>query len=175
MRSVLHVHSPTASGPETARSVATWLLRAADDVDSARAEWETRKVALLRCGRVFAAIRLPADIVFAAARSERPVLVGHYLAVALHGGAVFVDKTAAWYYCLVPPGTCRDWRMPGTDCLDDDHFLGVPRVDVTGPENRSYWCVVPAFPEALCRPDAVAHLVELGRFRRTHGPEAKDD
>lgn len=87
--------------------VTEWLLQAADDPARARAEWQTMDVALLRCGVHFTAIRVPAAVVFAAARSEDRARADEYLAAALHGGPVFVDRQSGRYYCLVPAGDMR--------------------------------------------------------------------
>jgi hypothetical protein len=165
----------TTQDPEAAALVRTrvddemdvteWLLQAADHPARARAEWQAMDVALLRCGVAFSAIRVPADIVFAAARSEDRVRVDEYLATALHGGPVFVDRQSGRYYFLVPSGA--SWRVPDTDCLVADSFLGVPHpsIDSNRYQVRSSWCVPPDQPEAVCQADAVAQLVNIGRFR----------
>ncbi|MFI9755806.1 hypothetical protein [Streptomyces collinus] len=46
-----------------------WLLVAAEDWNKARDEWAHGRVTLLRCGGIFAAVRLPADLGHAAAGS----------------------------------------------------------------------------------------------------------
>ncbi|MFF1679443.1 hypothetical protein ACFVYG_25850 [Streptomyces sp. NPDC058256] len=156
--------------------VTEWLLRTADDPARARAEWQTMDVALLRCGVHFSAIRVPADVVFAAARSEDRARVNEYLAAALHGGSVFVDRRSGWYYFLVPAGTCATWRVPNAACLGADSYLGVPHpsIDSSRYLARSSWCVPPDSPEAVCQGDAVAQIVHLGRFLLAGAEEADD-
>jgi len=146
--------------------VTEWLLQAADDPARARAEWQSMDVALLRCGVQFSAIRVPADVVFAAARSEDRARVDDYLAAALHGGPVFVDRQSGWYYCLVPADPCTSWRVPETACLVAGSYLGVPHpsIDSSRYLARSSWCVPPDRPEAVCQADAVAQMANLGRF-----------
>ncbi|GAA2520692.1 hypothetical protein GCM10010276_83940 [Streptomyces longisporus] len=146
--------------------VTEWLLKAADDPARARAEWQTMDVALLRCGVQFSAIRVPADLVFAAARSEDRARVDDYLDAALLGGPVFVDRQSARYYCLVPADPCMPWRVPDTACLIGGTYLGVPHlsIDSTRYLARSSWCVPPDRPEAVCQVDAVAQMANLGRF-----------
>ncbi|MFF4499113.1 hypothetical protein [Streptomyces sp. NPDC001401] len=144
--------------------VTEWLLRAADDPARARAEWQTMDVALLRCGVQFSAIRVPADVVFAAADRAR---VDEYLAAALHGGPVFVDRQSGWYYCLVPADPSTTWRVPDTACLLAGSYLGVPHPSIDSRRYlaRSFWCVSPERSEAVCQADAVAQMVNVGRFR----------
>jgi hypothetical protein len=147
--------------------VTEWLLRAADHPARARAEWQAMDVALLRCGVAFSAIRVPANVVFAAARSEDRVRVDEYLATALHGGPVFVDRQSGRYYFLVPSGASATWRVPDTACLAADSFLGVPHPSIDSSRYlvRSSWCVPPDRPEAVCQVGTVAQLVNIGRFR----------
>lgn len=156
--------------------VTEWLLQAADDPTRARAEWQTMDVALLRCGVHFTAIRVPAAVVFAAARSEDRARADEYLGAALHGGPVFVDRQSGRYYCLVPVGTCATWRMPDTACLTVDSFLGVPHpsIDSSRYPARSFWCVPPYRPEVVCQADAVAQIVSLGRFLLAGAKETDD-
>ncbi|MFJ9152644.1 hypothetical protein ACIRP7_32345 [Streptomyces sp. NPDC102270] len=147
--------------------VTEWLLRAADHPARARAEWQAMDVALLRCGVAFSAIRVPADAVFAAARSEDRGRVDEYLATALHGGPVFVDRQSGRYYFLVPAGACATWQVPDTVCLVADSFLGVPHPSIDSSRYlvRSSWCVPPERPEVVCQADVVAQLVNIGRSR----------
>ncbi|MEV6164384.1 hypothetical protein AB0L71_21090 [Streptomyces sp. NPDC052052] len=154
--------------------VGDWLLGAAPDLDEARTEWATTGIALLRCGGAFTAVRIQADIVQAAAGTEDPERVDAFLAEALHGGPVFIDRSSRRYYALVPASTSRlpQWAgcaVPGAECLGSGCFLGVPCLQRTEPEeSRCYWCVPMSGPGALCSPDAVSQLVAYGRFRRAH-------
>lgn len=173
MRQEAHEPVRTTSGalvhPRTTRdmSASHWLLCSADDRQAARAAWDRKGVALLRCGGLFTAIRIPAPIVFAAAGSEGREDVSAYLTEALHGRPVFVDQTAAWFYCLVPASTCRGWKKPETECFGRDTYVGVPHPshDVRHPTARSYWSVPMAGPGDLCLPHTVAQLVDFGRLR----------
>ncbi len=101
-RTVLRLVDPEAGALAHTRGdheldVTEWLLRAADHPARARAECQAMDVALLRCCVAFCAIRVPADVVFAAARSEDRVRVDEYLAAALYGGPVFVDRQSGRY------------------------------------------------------------------------------
>lgn len=156
-------------------AVGHWLLSAAPDMKEARDQWATRGIALLRCGGVFAAVRVPGDIVRAAAGTDDPERIGAYLKEALQGGPVFVDTSSQRYYVLVPASTSRlpQWdghTVPDTECLGSGSFLGVPRPQRNEPEqSRSYWCVPMDGPGALCSPAAVSQLVAYGRYRRAAG------
>lgn len=155
-------------------AVGTWLLEAAPNPQTARAQWErSNGIALLRCGGIFAAIRIAADLVRAAAGTENTVEVDAFLAAALHGAPVFMDQFAQWYYVLVPVSTGhrKEWRTsrlaPQAEFLGSNCYLGVPRPDATGPQGvRSYWCVPMDGPGTLAVPDAVSQLVAFGRFRQ---------
>ncbi|MFE7330767.1 hypothetical protein ACFU8W_38670 [Streptomyces sp. NPDC057565] len=162
------------SRQERELAVGHWLLTAAPDMNEARDQWATRGIALLRCGGTFAAIRIPAGIVQAAAGTEDPKRIGVYLDEAVHG-PVFIDMSSQRYYALVPASTSRlpqwaDRQVPEAECLGSGCFLGVPRPQRTEPEMfRSYWCVPMDGPGALCSPDAVSQLVTYGRYQRALG------
>ncbi|WP_405612627.1 hypothetical protein [Streptomyces sp. NBC_00076] len=157
--------------------VTEWLLQAADDPARARAEWQAMDVALLRCGVSFSAIRVSADVVYAAACSEDRFQVDEYLATVLHGGPVFVDRRSGRYYFLVPSSACASWRVADTTCLVANSFLGVPHpaIDSSWHLVRSSWCVPPERPAAVCQADAVAQLVNVGRFRLAAAKETDSD
>ena len=61
---------------ERALAVEHWLLSAAETPGRARADWEESGRALLRCGGVFAAVRLSARLVCAAAPLLIPISGG---------------------------------------------------------------------------------------------------
>lgn len=148
-------------------AVSHWLLTATDDRRLARAEWDETGIALLRCGTVFAAVRIPGAVVHAAAGAEDAKRVDAYLGGALHGGPVFIDSGSQVYYALVPASTARRWDIPDTECLGVASYLGVPSPASTDPtSNRSYWCVPMDGPGALCTPRAVSQMVMHGRFRQ---------
>ncbi|WNZ14952.1 hypothetical protein [Streptomyces sp. 11x1] len=163
------VHAPR----DRAFAASTWLLAAAQDASQAQAAWRERDgIALLRCGGLFGAVRISADLVRAAAATENTREVDGFLAEALPGAPVFMDQYAQRYYVLVPVSTGRrpEWlasRRPlRAEFLGRGCFLGVPRPDVTEPEStRCYWCVPMDGPGTLAVPDAVSQLVSVGRSR----------
>jgi hypothetical protein len=146
----------------------TWLLTAAKDMDIARREWRTMGVALLRCGGVFTAIRVPTLLVETAVGSENRQRMGEYLVGALVGGPAFIDENASYVYFLVPPSTARTWATPETACLTADTYLGVPK---PGSDHRArcHWLVEMAGPADLCTPAAVSQLVMNARLRVASG------
>lgn len=87
-------------------AVSHWLLSAADDPATARGQWKDQDVALLACGGVLSAVRVPAHLVWAAVGTENLSEVDEALRKRLDGGAVFMDLHASMYYFLVaaPPG-----------------------------------------------------------------------
>ncbi|MGW0826657.1 hypothetical protein [Streptomyces sp. NPDC002845] len=153
-------------------AVGTWLLAAVQDMKQARTEWQESGIALLRCGGLFGAIRVSADLVRAAAGTDNTREIDAFLAEALLGGPVFLDLYAQRYYVLVPvsAGKQDTWaarRDPEVEFLGRGCFLGVPRPDSTEPEGvRSYWCVPMDGPGNLAVPDAVSQLLAVARFRR---------
>lgn len=159
-------------GKDRELAVSHWLLSAAPDIREARNQWVTKGIALLRCGVVFAAVRIQAEIVQAAAGTEDPKHTDAYLQEALQGGPVFIDTSSQRYYALVPASTTRmpQWAtaVPGAECLGPGCFLGVPSPQRTDPSSsRSYWCVPMDGPGVLCSPDAVALLVAYGNHQRS--------
>lgn len=145
-----------------------WLLAAARDRDVARHEWLTQGVALLACGGIFAAFRMPGDLVRAAARTDDEEDVNGFLRRALEGGPVFRARYSDQYYALVPGSTA--WRrpsraFPGLECLGRDCFLGVPAVDRTEPVGHAYWPIPMGSPGELCDPRLVWAMVQLGQAR----------
>ncbi|MEU8349396.1 hypothetical protein [Streptomyces sp. NPDC048845] len=147
-------------------AVSMWLLDAARDEATARDEWATRGVTVLACGGIMSAVRIPAELVEAAAGSAEPGPVCDFLRQGLRGGPVIADIYTQLYYALVPAATATSWPRrdyPGTRCLGSESCLGVPAVDRTeGSPGRSYWCVPPCAAGALCDPRAVDRLVRDG-------------
>ncbi|GHD34835.1 hypothetical protein GCM10010313_81750 [Streptomyces violarus] len=154
-------------------AVQSWLMLSAQSVDQAREEWDKGGIALLKCGRLFTAIRIESGLVQAAAGSDEPEKVNRFLGEALHSGPVFVDQASRRYYALVPASTpsrpeWRQRRFAGVEVLGRDSYLGVPRPECEDPAMHwSYWCVPMAAPGALCDADAVTKLVKYGRDRLT--------
>ncbi|MFE6103619.1 hypothetical protein ACFVQ4_27150 [Streptomyces laurentii] len=150
---------------ERRRAVAHWLLSAAPDQVAARVEWETYGVAVLACGGVLSAIRVPAGLVFAAAGTEDIAEADVFLSDWLDGGAVVMDITSRLYYFLVPVSTRCWWEpkeFPGVECLGRGAYLGVPVVSHTVPQGRAYWAVAMDSPGDLCFPDEVGALLHRG-------------
>lgn len=156
------------TGRERQLAVAHWLLAAARDRDKAREEWLTQDAALLACGGIFSAVRMPGELVRAAAQTADEVKVDVFLRHALDGGPVIRGRYSDQYYALVPASTA--WRrppcsVPGLECLGKSHYLGVPAVDRTQPEGRAYWSVPMDSPGELCEPRLVWAMVRLAEER----------
>ncbi|WP_052318968.1 hypothetical protein [Streptomyces pluripotens] len=156
----------TTTLPERQFAATSWLLGAADDRDTARRQWDEQGIALLCCGGILSAVRIPARIVWAAAKSDELGKVDAFLARWFDGGAAFMDLHAQRYYALVP-GTAG-WRLrerdfPGVSYLGRDNFLGVPASRITEPKGRGYWCLPMQSPGDLCYLDEVESLVLTGR------------
>ncbi|MEV6740454.1 DUF6415 family natural product biosynthesis protein [Streptomyces sp. NPDC051104] len=149
-------------------AVAEWLSSAAlQDAETARREWESDGMTVLQCGSLFTAIRVPLDVVEAAAGEfTLPNELDAYLADALLGAPVIRCTHGRRLYVLCDPSTVKDWRVPGTECLGKGYELGVPRPDLIGYPGRtsSYWAVPISQPGNLGSGAAVSQLVLHGRF-----------
>lgn len=143
-----------------------WLLRAADDPGTAVREWRTQGVAVLRCGRTFAAIRIPADLVHAALGTSDPAAVADRLPDALGGPAIW-DGPEMPVYALIQPHAGLVWDGANdTPCLGQDtsltQYLGVPALDRLTPPGP-HWVVPPRGDEQLCRPSVVRAFITRAR------------
>ncbi|WP_019887415.1 hypothetical protein [Streptomyces purpureus] len=109
-------------------------------------------------------MRIPADLIYAAAGTEEPEAVRGFLAEVLDGGPVFHDAGGRQFYALTPASAPSSWRLAVAECLGSDTFPGVPATDLTGPDPRypAYWVAPMDGPGTLCAPDDVAHLVLIG-------------
>ncbi|MFI1226083.1 MULTISPECIES: hypothetical protein [unclassified Streptomyces] len=151
------------TGAERLLATEHWLLAAAEDRHQAVTAWAGGGLALLRCGGTFAAARIPAARVQAAAISAEPQEIDRYLAKRLEGGPVICDRAASWYYVLVPASTARRWTVSGSTCLGIGASLGVPRPGTTAASDaRVYWSVPMDSPGMLCHPAAVTGTVTAG-------------
>ncbi|MEV7285067.1 hypothetical protein AB0O01_10995 [Streptomyces sp. NPDC093252] len=163
-------------GPERQLAVAQWLLSAAQDVDRARVHWQQGShLALLACGGIFSAVRVPAHLVWAATGSEDLAEVDARLRTWFDGGAAIMDLHSHHYYFLVPTSaapSCGDHPRSDVAVLGRDHYLGVPPVSLTEPGGRSYWSVPMWGPGALCYMDEVEQLIQRGRAARDEADNA---
>lgn len=156
---------------ERALLVEDWLLAATPDVQQARWEWSEGGLTLLRCGGLFTAIRLPGDLIQAAAASSDRTEMDAYLADAL-GGPVIASRGR--YYALVAPSAGVAWGHPSAEYLAWGTWLGVPPVTQTNcTDFLGYWAVPMRRPRELCDTNAVLQLVRLAQ-QRTSGREAGD-
>ncbi|MFC7816901.1 hypothetical protein ACFUTR_19905 [Streptomyces sp. NPDC057367] len=144
------------------------------DRDRARMEWQDHGITLLPLGTLFSAVRLPQRLVLAVAGGTGPsAQVDAVLADVLAGGPVICDPHGHRYYALVPAGmpvtwhqAVDDWRVMDVDCLGRDTYLGVPRLDLTSFDRRtyaSYWSVPMPSMATLCAPLTVARLIAAGQ------------
>lgn len=153
---------------ETYRIV-EWLARAADDPQQAHDQWKTQGVALLRCGRRFAAVRIPADLVHAALGTDEAPAIAASLPFDL-GGPVILDR--AYYYALIFGHSGMTWdEGDDTPCLGSDTYLGVPRLDRMAPPG-AHWVIVPRFDGDVCRPSTVRRFIARARKKKLAVVEA---
>lgn len=161
-------------------AVRDWLLTAAalSEADACTG-WRKSGIALLRCGHLFAAVRMPAELVQAAAGTVYSHQVDRYLADALPGSPVFADRTRRRYYALVSAHAedevCWKAYESYAPILGEGCFLGVPDPALITPcHARSYWCLPMKGPDVLCSPAAVERLLLHGRHLVAVGEERAD-
>jgi hypothetical protein len=156
-------------------AAAHWLLAAASDAGRACAEWAEQGVALLRCGVLFAAVRIPETLVYAAAGTNAWQDVAGFLAEAPSGGPAFVHPRGGNYYALTAGSVARCWPYGDAVCLGGDTYLGVPATDRNAPTPAfdAYWAVPMGAPGTLCAAGDVAQLVSSGQA--TAGKKAAGD
>ncbi|MFJ9034872.1 hypothetical protein ACIRQP_41980 [Streptomyces sp. NPDC102274] len=97
---------PTPTAIEGA--IAQWLTLSSAHPAVAHEAWQDGRPAMLRTGGPYDAVRMPLTLVHAAADSSAPGVVASVLAEVLDGPVVC--HPGAWYYALVPAGTCETWR-----------------------------------------------------------------
>ncbi|MET9035295.1 hypothetical protein [Streptomyces mirabilis] len=154
---------------ERCAAVSSWLLTATEDRALGRKQWAEGGIALLSCGGVFSAIRIPGLMVWAVAGTDELTEVDVFLGRALDGGPVFMDLHSNLYYLLVPGSFSWRWNdrdFPGVECLGQDHFLGVPDIRLTVPRGRSYWCVPMNSPGELCNSGDAERFVRAAHMAR---------
>jgi hypothetical protein len=149
---------------ETQEAIGRWLASSLREPDHAYHEWADGHVAILRTGRRFDAVRMPQELVHAAAGSMVPDVVNGALAEVLDGPVVC--EPGRWYFALVPPGTCEVWRSGVSVVRGRGGWLGVPGVDRIVPTPVApYWAVPVEQIGGLCPPAAVTELLRVGRER----------
>lgn len=141
---------------------ASWLANAHTDPVAAHEEWADRRLAVLPLGVRFDAVRIPADVLYAALVNVRPAGVAPLLEQVL-GGPVIQDAER-WFYPLLPVGPAARWRSREADYLGSDTWLGVPQIDQLAPPG-AYWVVPVRKPGRLCDLARVAELVAVGAAR----------
>ncbi|MFI1890678.1 hypothetical protein [Streptomyces jumonjinensis] len=146
-------------------ALSLWFAEALDDPADALTAWREGSHALLPAGRRFDAVRIPVELIHAAAGGAEHDTVAEYLAV-LDGPSIC--DPARWYYALVPPRTTETWTCGLASCLGRGSWLTVPRPDATEHTVAGlHWCVPMEYPARLCAPGAVAALIERGHERLT--------
>ncbi|MFJ9029114.1 hypothetical protein ACIRQP_11430 [Streptomyces sp. NPDC102274] len=148
----------------TETAITRWLASTVPTPDIAHQDWQDGRPGVLRCGIRFDAVRMPHELVNAAAGSTAPDKAAGFLAEVLDGPVIC--HPGQWYYALVPPGTAEVWRSPWACVRGIGGWLGVSRPDRTEPSAVSvYWSVPMAEAGTLCSADAVARLLRLGHAR----------
>lgn len=120
-------------------------------------------IATLALGRRFSVVRLTEPLVYAVTASTLPVTVTRVLASALHGPVIHTPSTRR-FYAFTPPAAPTQGLGPHAEYLGCDTYLGVPPIELIGPDNGidGYWAVPITRPGDLCDPARLAALVAAG-------------
>ncbi|MFD3517689.1 hypothetical protein [Streptomyces sp. NPDC058657] len=145
---------------------ADWLASAHGTPPQVWAEWAAEGIAHLPLGVRFDAVRIPADVLYAAIINDTPAGVAPRLEELL-GGPVIQDAER-WFYPLVPVGRADRWQSPAARYLGQGEWLHVPRVTQLAPL-EAYWAVPMQAPGRLCDLQGVAELVAVGAARLSGG------
>jgi hypothetical protein len=149
---------------QTEAAIVRWLTSTTRHPDIAEQDWADGRPAMLRTGILYDAVRMPQELVHAAAGSTVPDIVNGALAEVLDGPVVC--EPGRWYYALVPPGTCEVWRSAMSVARGRGGWLGIPRPDRIDPApDAPYWAVPIEEIGGLCPPVAVTELLRVGRER----------
>ncbi|MFJ9212813.1 hypothetical protein [Streptomyces sp. NPDC102264] len=145
-------------------AIARWLTSSGPDPAVTDEAWSHGRPAMLRTGGVYDAVRMPRTLVDAATGSTVPDVVAGVLNEVLDGPVIC--HPGAWYYALVPPGTCENWRSPVAVVRGRGGWLGIPRPDRTEPAPVTpYWAVPVRRAGKPCLPETVAELLRVGQAR----------
>lgn len=148
------------------RAISEWLARSDPSPEQVWREWAAQGIALLPLGERFAAVRMPARVVHAAAQSEKLDEVAVALGESL-GGSVIHDRRVAGgtYYALIQGHAALVWPYDDiAACLGHGTYLGIPRIDRQQPPG-TYWVVPPRYEGDLCAPRAITALLRDGQTR----------
>lgn len=154
--------------PEHQMAIHAWLLSTLGGPgrERARVEWQELGVTVLPLGKHLSAVRIPGDLVRAAAQCDEASEVGACLAERLRGPVIH-DPGFDRYYALVPTSAGPVQSAPGTEYLSSGTYLGVPRSDYTELDKEtlaSYWAVPMISPGALCTLAAVREVALLSHI-----------
>ncbi|MQS39888.1 hypothetical protein [Streptomyces katsurahamanus] len=148
-------------------AIGQWLAESLDAPQAVWEDWRSGPYTMLPTGVRLDAVRIPVELVHAAADSAIHATVAEHLTAALDG-PVICDP-ARWYYALVPPQTSETWASGLARCLSRGAWLGVPHTDLTE-HALLHWCVPMEYPARLCDPGVVAALIERGHEQLTPEP-----
>ncbi|MFJ5059009.1 hypothetical protein ACIP96_06265 [Streptomyces nigra] len=182
----LRLVEPRAVVPGSERRLAIehWLLATLprERHRAARAEWSSCGVAMLPLGGLFAAVRIPGELVYAFTRTRDWRTVDPFLRETLAGPVICDPHNGGRYYALVPGGVpitwkeaAEDWRVSDVEVLGRDTVLGVPSVDAVDFNEEacaSYWSSPMSSAGELCAPLHVARLIAACAHEITGSPEA---
>ncbi|MDJ0460431.1 hypothetical protein [Streptomyces sp. H27-C3] len=146
-----------------------WLLASAPVREQAKTDWETKGVAWLRPGLLYAAVTIPAGIIHAAVGVATVQECAEPLAEVLGEGPLFYEAQGFGsedsYTALVLSWVAQIATPAGMVLHPPRALLQVPAPDVTEPNEGLFWVVPMNSPGLLVPFDRLVPLVTLGRER----------
>ncbi|WP_329462074.1 hypothetical protein [Streptomyces sp. NBC_01431] len=144
-------------------AVAAWLASSLKRPSNAGQEWTDVGIAVLALGRRFSAVRIAEELVYAVTADTNHATLAHLLRDILHGPVIH-DPRGQRFYALVPPSPSNGSLGRYATYLGLGHYVGVPRVERTGPHESlaSYWAVPMIRPNDLCDPIRLDGMLTVG-------------
>lgn len=130
---------------------AQWLTSGEAHPYDVLSTWRRKLPATLRSGHRFDAVHLPVALVEAGIDGvqDKDTIEAHFRAVGI-SSSVTVSRTGHQYTVLVPPGTTRHWKEPGTTTAGNPGYVSLPTPVRHGPPG-AYWLLpAPEDESMLC-------------------------
>jgi hypothetical protein len=138
--------------PHQIAAAAHWLAAASSESAQVNSDWQEWGLALMPVGRLW-------DVVKVLAVDEGSEMAAAGFMGCGIDGPVILDPHSGVHYLLVPRGTAETWSVPGTECLGDACYLGVPFPSRLSPPG-CHWVIPPDGSGVLVDPQRLHAALE---------------